>query len=268
MKTSISLLFVVLFYQISFSQLTLEGSYQGSNDLKYINLKDAGDKLLIYIHDYTNNIIKVDLYNLDNSIYKQLSFPAENRHVSVLHVSQKIVNNDEKLEIMFHKNDWENNSYKFWIVDEDNVEIFSSENYFINGFTPFDIINQSKQFLFETQNGYRLIIDEYNTQKSQVFSFDSNTTTLSINDINTPSPKLLNAYPNPTKTNIKIPYNAKNNEIVKITIINSEGKVIQLLEADNRFSNIKLDVSSYSSGIYIYKIKNSSGTSFGRFVKE
>ena len=79
-----------------------------------------------------------------------------------------------------------------------------------------------------------------------------------VDNFNQTEPFSSKCFPNPTKNNFAINYNLERNTHVEISLVNSEGKVINILvdeiqKPDNHI--IQLDASSLKSGIYYYIIK-------------
>lgn len=90
--------------------------------------------------------------------------------------------------------------------------------------------------------------------------------TLQGNDVNSSR-----AYPNPARKEISIDYFVPKNALVKMTVIDSNGKMVmdlgeENLEEGEYTSNI--DVSELSKGTYIIKVNNGSYISNYQFVKK
>lgn len=88
----------------------------------------------------------------------------------------------------------------------------------------------------------------------------SHSTTLSTTDITWSG---LNVYPNPTSFNYIY---VRNNEDVKVEVFNILGKKIK--QAQITVSNPKLDMSSFSSGIYLLKISNQGNSTTRKIIKQ
>ncbi len=76
-----------------------------------------------------------------------------------------------------------------------------------------------------------------------------------------PSPDLLQrvlkVYPNPATTFTKFEFQKGFDKGFTLQVINFLGK--QVYEAKNMSSNLTLDLSSYTRGVYIYQLKDQSG---------
>ena len=88
----------------------------------------------------------------------------------------------------------------------------------------------------------------------------SHSTTLSTTDITWEG---LSVYPNPTSLNYIY---VRNNEDVKVEVYNILGKKIK--QAQITESNPKLDMSSFSSGIYLLKISNQGNSTTRKIIKQ
>jgi len=77
----------------------------------------------------------------------------------------------------------------------------------------------------------------------------------------------LSIFPNPVTANINIELISQNQSITSIQIFDIQGK--EILSKQSSSAEIKLDVSSLSSGVYLIKGRTNIGLSFSRkFVKE
>jgi len=69
-------------------------------------------------------------------------------------------------------------------------------------------------------------------------------------------------YPNPTKDYINIDINSNNVNLIKVSIIDNQGK-----EVIKKVNNLKtIDISKLASGIYFIKLKSNSNTSITRKI--
>jgi hypothetical protein len=71
-------------------------------------------------------------------------------------------------------------------------------------------------------------------------------------------------YPNPAENSIHFNVNSVTTSIIEI--YNSNGALISSLTSTE--SNLlEINVSSFEPGVYFVKIENTSGTTWGKFVK-
>jgi len=106
-----------------------------------------------------------------------------------------------------------------------------------------------------------------------IFKVYINKSTVGLNEytINGNSIKSSNIYPNPVKKDVNIDYYVPKNALVKITIIDTNGKLImnaseeQLTEGSYTST---INVSELSKGIYIVRVDNGIYISNYQFVKK
>ncbi|MBK6835471.1 MAG: T9SS type A sorting domain-containing protein [Bacteroidetes bacterium] len=86
-------------------------------------------------------------------------------------------------------------------------------------------------------------------------------TTTSIEDFNLRD-SMSKAYPNPTNSQITIPYSFSGNETVgKITIYDISGKLIKEFKVDNTFDKLIIETNDFSAGTYYYNLTTKMGVS-------
>ena len=124
-------------------------------------------------------------------------------------------------------------------------------------------------FCFKQKKELKLLLQKYNNTtndtKYRVYSLEGSAT-LSNKEIKVAAED--KAYPNPSIETVNIPYTALNNEVVEIKVYDLNGKLIEDKKVDSQFSKLKLNVSNYATGTYIYAVKNSLGIYNGKFIKE
>lgn len=96
--------------------------------------------------------------------------------------------------------------------------------------------------------------------------------TVSVNDaVSNNNVVLGQAYPNPTRTEINIPYSVTASKQVEITITNMMGQIVktvssQSVNAGNYVTTV--DVSMFPAGMYFYTLKTDNGVQTSKFVVE
>ena len=94
------LLFFVLFFSTIVSgQITYEHTYYNGFATRIV-LENSGEKY--YFVDYTNH--KIDFYNANHTFWKSivLPIPENNYSIGVTHVSEKKLNSDNLLEVIYN----------------------------------------------------------------------------------------------------------------------------------------------------------------------
>ena len=80
---------------------------------------------------------------------------------------------------------------------------------------------------------------------------------VSIADVNA-SDQLYAAYPNPASAYITIPYALRSQKSAEMQILSVDGRVVETIRLSAEKGNVKLNVSNYPHGIYIYRYNGQS----------
>ena len=87
---------------------------------------------------------------------------------------------------------------------------------------------------------------------------------LSVNEYNIIQ---LDVYPNPAIDIVNIKLNTLN-EDADLAIYNMLGKVVMQKSYDFNAESLSIDVSQFTTGVYILKVSSSESTSYKRFIKK
>jgi len=82
--------------------------------------------------------------------------------------------------------------------------------------------------------------------------FNLSSTPMLVNDIN--ESNLISIFPQPVKNNLNIQVKLNNNELNKLDLYSSQGKILLSTVLNISTKNINLDVSEFKSGIYFIKV--------------
>jgi len=238
------------------SQITLINSY---NIAVYVaNIDDVGYKYY-GINFETNQVL---MYNTDQTLWKTIDIdvPNNNSISEVAYVSSKLFNNDSNIELL--------------IVFNEYIEISDTSGYFI--YTT-KVINENGVTFLEVYGGgfstvYEISEDEANLvvyiYDFSVNPFEVSSSIYSIPGILTSSAEissgliLENAFPNPTKSFITIPYKLKNQiNNANIVIYNELGIEVYREVLSLNTNNYRLNTSLFSKGVYFYNITADGNTS-------
>lgn len=140
------LLFFVLFFSTIVSgQITYEHTYYNGFATRIV-LENSGEKY--YFVDYTNH--KIDFYNANHTFWKSivLPIPENNYSIGVTHVSEKKLNSDNLLEVIYNT--------------------YSAPN-----FRQSKIINEEGTVLLTVDNSYSLSMDDQQGLPSKIISKSS-----------------------------------------------------------------------------------------------
>lgn len=273
----------------SFSQITLEHTYEGFDNLRLIKLEVDGYKYVLcgkvskQEYSYTRYDSTIYLYNLDHSIFKQITLPSY--QTNPILISQNLFNLDSKIELLFSRGPVTGFSgtinYSTTIVlDEDGKKIFEdTSGYLPNTFGSVNEIlsldNDISKLIVNTSSGTKMILVRKNNQsnspngiidcKTKVYSLPGR---LSLTAIDKNEHKnSLSPFPNPSNNIITIPYQINSNAIASITITDMLGKVVKTYKVDNTFNSLLVNLDDFKSGTYVYTIqKENDLISQGKFI--
>ncbi len=251
MKKVQPLIFVMVFLLsgISQAQVVLENSYDGT----VLNTKTSEMGEIYYSVDGVNN--QCVLYKLDHSVWKtiDLNIPENNFIFSVKYVTQHLFNNDDLVEgiVVFYeyKNINDTVGYYYYttmIFNENGDEILTVPG----GATPY-IFNVGS-------TSSRLMIYVYD-YSSQIYPVSTKVYNLPGVLLKTNKPEvsddfsLLAPFPNPAFSEITLPFDMKAG--IKsgfLMIADNTGKVINKYPIDQQQSQLRININSFKSGIYIY----------------
>jgi len=253
-KTIISTMMILLTTMSVKSQINLEHTYPVSpTKLRLCNLTNGGYKY--YWLDQTNNQIK--MYNSNHSIFKTINVTPPTTpftYGGINYISDNLFNSDNLVEFMISYYNSGTSSYQSKLFNESNSILFSS--------------NTAAGELLNLTGNYKLKIGTINGDSTLIYSLpgslpcDACGGPTSIVKNNSTTSTMPNAYPNPTSTQITIPYTLTNSDTKgKINIYDINGKIIKEYNIDSTFDNLILDTQEFSAGTYYYNLTTKSGVS-------
>ena len=249
------LLFTLMFASLGtmcFAQINQVASLSG-----YLMYSGA-DAEKYYTYMPSGNIVYV--YNWNGSLYKTISVtPPSGYSVQTIScLSQKCINNDNKLEmcvVFVHSSSTGSSSHKMWLINEDGTKLndfgdaytWAASYSSYNGETHLNIMKGTVDASYNLT--YTTII--YKCSGSGMVGIAQPERT-----------ELGKAFPNPTSEIITIPYKLNGNTTSQIHIYDAAGHLYTTIPVGPHFNEIKLDVSEYPSGVYLYECNGTSN----RFV--
>jgi hypothetical protein len=257
MKKTFTLL--LLFISIgSFAQIQKERTYTRQTEL--INLGESGYKYA-YL-DIAAGEIK--LYNLDHSIYRavNLNVPSNTAiyqcgkcslRENGIYITETLVNASSDVEVFYRTNEGE-----MRVVDENGNLVFN-----VTGISFFSFANTGTEYklqVYFTSNGYEI-------DSTSIYSLSGSLPTSANKGIALESTSI---YPNPAEEvvtiNYSLPADARDGEL---SIIDVQGREIKTAKIDRTFNDVKLDVSSFKPGMYLYRISAGGRVvSTSKFIKQ
>ncbi len=215
-----------------------------------------------YYTEQTDSSYHVKIYNSDYSLNTDENYiynftPPAGYKVSYMNTSQKLFDTDDDYEFMvcFYNSNADRNEYnKLILYDEDGTVIkdFGTGNYFSFSNVLYIIDNQYKYII------YRGLYDNENRyyDNTEIYSVPGTPAENSLRTVElskTPSP-----FPNPSQTIVNLPYQLKQGEKAEMRICNLNGQLIETKQVDYQFDKIRLNVSNYQKGIYVYEVNGIS----------
>ena len=136
----------------------------------------------------------------------------------------------------------------------------------ISGLDFIAIVNENGEVLFKEAVVYeRSDISIFDTGSKRYFSYSDGNGNYDIYKIdNTVSTgkalfTRMESFPNPATDFINIAYKAQNGQSETLTVANANGQVMECIVLDPAQELYRLDVSRYTSGMYVYKYGDASG---------
>lgn len=246
-----------LFAAINLSaQITLEKSYPVNNggntnddDLQVIRLEVSGYKYAL--RDVQAN--QVRLYNLDHSIWKTINvtLPAGYSTWSHSYISERLFNLDAAVELLVRFSPATSGVVPKTIVLGEN------------GTTLHTIDSSSDHKVFTTGSDYKLIV-YVGSNKWNVYALpgtipcDKCGNGLGLGKVLQPGNggSLGEPIPNPSNGVAEITYELPMGiREGQIDVYNTNGQLVKSFHVDGTFNSVRLDNSSFSSGVYYYNLK-------------
>ena len=264
MKTTIlTTLTTLLFCLAVKSQISLENLYTNKSSFKVANLTQSGYKY--YMLDVVNQ--QIIIYNTNHSVFNTVTIPTVTNYTctNVFELSDNLFNSDNLIEYCASfKASSPANDYSAVISENGttilNCGIRTDPSVFNIGGNVYKL-----QTVRVTGGTYKESVRIYSLPGSKPCDACGGPTNIMKN--NTVTNTMPDAYPNPTNTQITIPYTLTNNEKKgKINIYDINGKILREYNVDNTFDNIILDTEEFNAGTYYYNLTTSSGVSDARKI--
>jgi hypothetical protein len=223
------------------AQIELEHNFTPSVKLTQTSLKGT----MFYQYQYSDTITnQLKLYGQDYSLYKIITIPRPVGYTtSIYHISDQLFDSDNLIEFicLYYPVREGNLNYPTKIIlYNENLNVIKDFGAF-NGAPNINIINN-------LNNGTKLVFDGSDCTK--IYSLPGSQPN-NVRDLR--SAYVRNAFPNPSKTIVNLPYSLQKGEVSIMRIYNLSGKLIDKKQIDSEFDKILLNVDSYQSGTYIYE---------------
>ncbi|MFV5697437.1 T9SS type A sorting domain-containing protein [Flavobacterium sp. ZT3R17] len=244
---------------LSFGQATLEHTYNsnwtsGQNDWGALN--STGGVLNAFnldsgIYYYTleipwdnENINIMKIYNEQHALIKTVNFPTRPRRIHF--ITDKLFNQDNLIEILYD--------------DSSNLILINENN---------DIVQTIQNRLFARiiktiNNNYKLLVSVNTSNNTLLYDVYSLSGTLSVIQQDVYLKNSFIGYPNPTDSIISITNKLSYGENGILEVFDTNGKKVMQKNVTGQNSEINLDVTELSNGVYIYKLNGQTN----RFIKK
>jgi len=263
------------------AQLTKVHSFddQTSTGIHMISLENEGQKYCV-VNRVDSSTYQVLFYNLDFSEFKTINIDlapliiAANYNSPFLiirYIAETVFDGDADIEVLGQLTyfDEADDEYAQVVVFNENgstlfeSDVVNSNAWLLNSSVANSTISSS---LTNTGDGAKMILDVYYFEDG-LYSFDvydlPGSLPSSQNEpgpLQEPSGSFLRAYPVPARDFVDMDYRlGENQKSGVIEIIDEQGKTLQKIRVDENRGNIRLPVTSYSNGLYFYKLKTRRG---------
>lgn len=245
-----------------FSQISLDNTVTGA--LFSTELEDVGKKY--YVTDYLNN--QCLIYNTNYSTYKtiDISVPALFWLYEIAYVSTKVFDNDDEVEFLA--------VYQSYIFTTDTTGYYVYQT---------RVIDEDGSLMLDVPNGgfSTVISNGPNENKLLIFVYDFSTSPYTVTtniysiygvpvslteELSVPGE--LNAYPNPTRNRITIPFELNDyGSNAWVSIKNANGVEMAKYKLKPNSSKLSINVSAFSKGMYFYSLQSGKTISqTGKFI--
>jgi hypothetical protein len=257
MKKIFTLLFLII-TSGAFAQIQKERVYPKQAEL--INIGQSGHKF-VYVDEAAGEL---KLYNTDHTVYRtaKLNIPSGQSLYSCsrcslresgVYVTENLVNSTEDIEVFY-----KTNSGELRVVDEAGNLLLSLAN-----ISFYNFANAGESYKLQVYHS----ANSYEIDSTTVYSLSGSLPTSAGKGIALESTSI---YPNPAEEVVTINYNlpagVRDGEL---SIIDAQGREIKSAKIDRTFNDVKLDVSSFKPGMYLYRISAGGRVvSTSKFIKQ
>ena len=252
------------------AQITLQHTYN-TRTIFRVSLTLAGYKFASYQADSN----RINLYNLNHSVYKTISIPQyAGVYSNVVYITDQLFDLDSKIEYALIYSDSSNTSLgHIRIYNEDGVLLFDRDSL---GYVYGGAASNPEFYglIASTDSGSFMVIHPVNNT-SEVYSVPGKVPCDECNNgvfnvvsdpgYNVSGGKIGSAYPDPANSNTKIDYQlppgVNEGEMI---FYNLNGAEVKRIKVTNAFSTLLLSTQDLSPGSYYYILHASGFNSEGK----
>ena len=252
---------LLIFQTKVISQISLINTY---DDAVYVvDIEDVGYKY--YGIDFETSQCKI--YNMDHTLWKTIDVvPPVNNYINeIAYVSTKLFNNDSNIELL--------------VVFSEYIETSDTSGYYIyttkvineNRVTFLDVPGGGYSIIYkidETEANFLVYIYDFSVSPinvtTNIYSIPGTPYTLSETNLGI---TLKNAFPNPSRSFINVPYDiAQSSTSADIIIYNELGAEVYRNKINSNENVFRLNTNRFSKGVYFYKIESNGYASPSRKI--
>lgn len=251
------------------AQVTYIGEVEGGLVYNLYSTLPA-DRYLVYSEDGW------DIYNPDLTLYKSFhGLPYSGGEVEYLrrHLGKHAVNDDDKYEFFVVKRVLSLSStsttvtYHCYIYNEDgNVlytfpDVFSYTESHTTGGSGKSLVSWPVH-LIDGELRVALIYSDDGSERTKIYKFNGRPDMEDIVEVPEAGVRSMPAFPNPTRGEVTLPYTLPQGERATMQIFDMSGRLIEQRPISGEGRMVKVDVSAYAPGVYLYEYKGQTN----RFV--
>lgn len=260
-------------------------SYSTLSADRYVTYTYGGVTIASYVssgHGY-NLTDGWNMYNPDLTLYKSFhGLPVEdgengNRlYHFAMYLGKHAVNDDDKYEFLVTKEEKAvvphshvTITWHFYIYNEDGAvlytfpDVFSCTHDFMDNNAGKELYDWSVHLM---DGELRLAISyvDYDllSYRTKFYKFDGRPDMEDIVEVPEAGVRSMPAFPNPTRGEVTLPYTLPQGERATMQIFDMSGRLIEQRPISGEGRMVKVDVSAYAPGVYLYEYKGQTN----RFV--
>lgn len=267
------------------AQVTYIGEVEGVLEYNLYSTLPA-DRYMIISYCYYEAQDGWDIYNPDLTLYKSfhgLPFSPGDSGVECFvsgFLGKHAVNNDDKYEFIVTKRESTSTSTThvitshLYIYNEDGAVLYTFPDVFTKTYNKIEISDFGEDFeytvthLMDGKLRVAIIYRCYGgsafeyTDRTKLYEFDGSPDMEDIVEVPEAGVRSMPAFPNPTRGEVTLPYTLPQGERATMQIFDMSGRLIEQRPISGEGRMVKIDVSAYAPGVYLYEYKGQTN----RFV--
>lgn len=267
------------------AQVTYIGEVEGSLSGVPYSTQPA-DRYIIMPYCYYAAQDGWDIYNPDLTLYKSfhgLPFSPGDSGVECLvlgFLGKHAVNNDDKYEFIVEKRESTLTdtthviTSHLYIYNEDGAVLYTFPDVFTDTYNRIEIdhfgesLGSTVTHLMDGKLRVAILYSCYGgsafeyTDRTKLYEFDGSPDMEDIVEVPEAGVRSMPAFPNPTRGEVTLPYTLPQGERATMQIFDMSGRLIEQRPISGEGRMVKIDVSAYAPGVYLYEYKGQTN----RFV--